>query len=128
MLAYLCLALFSVLNISEMTWMEGAVAAAASNIIAILVFLSTIAVPIWVLIYFWRNRERWQDDDFADMAGTLFEGVRHDERFRKIAMVYMAAFFVRRFLLAITLVYWQKFVWAQIALQLNICIAYIICI
>lgn len=59
MLAYICLALFSVLNISEMTWMEGAVAAAASNVIAILVFLSTIAVPIWVLIYFWRNRERW---------------------------------------------------------------------
>ena len=61
MLAYLNLTLFSALNISEMKWIKGLPPVNASNVIAILVFTSTIVVPPAILTFFWWKRNDWND-------------------------------------------------------------------
>mmetsp|Transcript_9178 Transcript_9178/g.12508 ORF Transcript_9178/g.12508 Transcript_9178/m.12508 type:complete len:83 (-) Transcript_9178:945-1193(-) len=78
--AYLNLALFSLMNISEIDWeLEALPAVRASNILSITIFSLTVIVPIGLLLYYCMNRHRWQDDSFQKRAGTFFEGMRVDE-------------------------------------------------
>ena len=116
MLAYLNLTLFSSLNISEMKWISGLPPVNASNVISILVFTSTIIVPPGILVFFWWKRNDWDSDELKAKVGTFLEGTRHDKDHQITFMIMQSTFFLRRFILAITLVYWQKFVWGQLAL------------
>mmetsp|Transcript_20920 Transcript_20920/g.28177 ORF Transcript_20920/g.28177 Transcript_20920/m.28177 type:complete len:315 (-) Transcript_20920:320-1264(-) len=117
MLAYLNLCLFSLLNISEMRWIDGIKAQAASNVISIMIFASTIIVPIVLLAYYWFKRDKWTDEAFQEKYGTFLEGLRHDKDHQICFMVYQTTYFARRFLLCLTLVYWQKFFWGQLLIQ-----------
>ena len=117
MLAYLNLTLFSALNISEMKWIKGLPPVNASNVIAIMVFTSTIVVPPVILTFFWFKRNDWNEAQLKAKVGTFLEGTRHDKDHQITFMVMQSTFFLRRFILAITLVFWQKFVWGQLALQ-----------
>jgi len=115
--AYLSLCLFSLLNISEVSWETGLSGIEASNVLSYMTFITTIIGPIALFVYFYRNRDRWEDEDFQERAGQFLEGVRHDKDHKVTFMVHQTTFFVRRFILCVTLVYWQKVVWGQLFFQ-----------
>ena len=126
--SYLNLCLFSLLNLYEMRWDLEFEAIKTSNVISILVFMSTLIVPVVLFVYFIRNRSRWEDEVFQSKTEAWFEGVRHDEKHHKALLIWQFIFFLRRMVLCLTLVLWHEVFWGQVFFQYVISVGLVIII
>ena len=115
--AYLEFCLFALLNLSALSWPEGLESVSVSNWLAILLTALTVAIPVGLGILMCYNRRRWSDEDYSAKYGSYFDGMQSDnEELRAIILFYVCIFFARRMTLCLTLVYWQEFLWGQLAL------------
>ena len=115
--AYLEFCLFALLNLSTLSWPEGLESVSVSNWLAIILVALTIAIPVGLGILMCHNRKRWSDEDYIAKYGSYLDGMQSDnEEIRAIILFYVCIFFARRMTLCLTLVYWQEFLWGQLAL------------
>ena len=105
--AYLELCLFAMLNLKEVRWDLPFAAIESSNIIAVFILLLTLCIPVLLIVFYYKNKHRWDDETFNEKAGTFFEGVRSDEEYQNVLLANQILFFVRRFMLCFTLVFWH---------------------
>jgi len=93
------------------------------------IFLTSLcaSAPIILFFYTWRNMHRADDDDFQRTVGAFIDGTKGGKKGSEWGVMLVSlAFFVRRSLLCLTLVFWYEFFWGQVAIQLMITLAMII--
>ena len=103
---YLELFLFSLMNMkvlesdSTNEWID------ASNKVALASLVLVIAVPVIIIIYFFRQRGAWQKGNFMDRVGTFVEGTKSDKDNFFWANILVPTYFIlRRAILSISLIY-----------------------
>ena len=77
---YLNMCLFSLLNLKEIRWDLGFPAVKTSNLLSILIFTQALVVPVIMFVYYIRNRDRWEDEDFKKKFGPFLDGLKHDKK------------------------------------------------
>ena len=101
--------LFSLLNIKKMAgaYQEDTdfFSVVLSNWLSIFFFAHCFIVPIAVITYFCRNREKLQDVDFLGKVGTFIEGANKGKKTNLIfAIMVQVSFFLRSVTLSISVV------------------------
>ena len=90
---------------------------------AILILGTSVCIfPVWVFIYYCKNYARWNDNDFDEKYGAVFEGLRKD---RRSALAYPMIFLIRRSLLVIIAYATQKMYFVQLTVMVGISIGQI---
>ena len=111
--SYVSVTICALLNIADMEWIEGIFSVTASNILAVFWLSVCLLWPILFGIYAYRNRADWSEGQFIHRFGTFFEGISTSPRkSRVIAIIFALAFFARRFILLVTIIYLQHVLWA----------------
>ena len=111
--SYVSVTICALLNIADMEWIEGIFSVTASNILAVFWLSVCLLWPILFGIYAYRNRADWSEGQFIHRFGTFFEGISTSpKKSRFIATIVALAFFARRFILLVTIIYLQHVLWA----------------
>ena len=77
-----------------------------------------VVLPAFLIVFYARNAIKWGDETFKKKHGTVTDGINTKFEKRKWLVNFVPlSFFVRRFIFALTIVFWYQFFWAQIALQ-----------
>ena len=73
--AYLEMIVTTMLNIKKnnMDWNNYSIV--YTNVFSIVSCILLILMPIWVLVFYWRNRERWNEDGFNQRWGAPLDGL-----------------------------------------------------
>lgn len=112
--AFLNLTLFAFLNISEMMYeLEVLDSVNASNKMSVIFLVLLCLLSLLPLIYTCYQRTL---EKISPRIKTYFEGTNKKSPLHVVAIV-PCIFFLRRLVLAWTLVYWQEFLWGQVAVQ-----------
>ena len=69
-----------------------------NNISAIVLGLSVGFFPVFVLVFYCVKFAKWEDEDFDEKYGAIFEGLRKDTR---ASLFYPFVFIIRRLILVI---------------------------
>ena len=85
---------------------------------SVIVVICALTVQILLFGFYFKQRERWSDQDFQDRHGTLFDGLRTKSKLVSKAMilVYIAAYFIRRVIFIISILFLQRYIFAQLLL------------
>ena len=76
-----------------------------SNYFCVFFFAHCFIVPVALAIYFWRNKERLQDEDFLKRVGTFVEGARKEKSSDvKTAIMVQMVFFIRSIVIGISVI------------------------
>ena len=65
--------------------------------------------PAWALIFYCRNFEKWEDEEFEEKYGSVFEGLRKDQR---SSIIYPFIFSLRRFALVVVVTIGRRLLFA----------------
>ena len=85
---------------------------------AVVAVILCAALQLLFCIILWCNKKNWKNEGFVKKFDSLISELKHDEKSQKGgAIVWILAYFVRRVTLSLSLVYFDTFSWAQIALQ-----------
>ena len=76
-------------------------------VMVILVFI----FPFWAVIFYCLKFEKWEEEEFEEKYGSVFEGLKKDQR---SSIAYSFIFFLRRFALVIIVTVGRKLLFAQI--------------
>ena len=110
--AYLDLCLFAMLNISEIQWPENQPTVTTSNYIAYIVLTLCCVGPIVLCLIVWCYRKNLNEPTFTNKYSSFLEGTKSENpKFTKSAVLIAMVFFLRRFFLSLTLVFWPEFLW-----------------
>lgn len=121
---YLDLALFSLMNVSKLDWETKFTGVKVCNFVAIILVILTCLMPIFFLIFFLVKKKDWSSDAFKAKYGTLLEELNNQGNW--IIVMLPVGHLVRRECLCLILVYWQEFLWGQVAVMLQTTIFMII--
>ena len=69
-----------------------------NNLSAIILGGAIAAFPIFVLIFYCCKFAKWEDEDFDEKYGAIFEGLRKDTR---ASLFYPFVFILRRMILVV---------------------------
>ena len=86
---------------------------------ALTTLTACLIYPILICIYACKSRNKdWNKDEvFMQRFGVFFDGMRSDNDEVRLASILLTmAFYVRRIVLSISLVFMQNFFWGQIVL------------
>merc|ERR1719232_185597 len=91
-----------------------------ANYFSITLFVLAVGLPLWILIFFWCNISKWEDEEFMNKYGPILEGTRMKyNRFEAgntwIALMYPVLMLLRRIGFVITVVFFPEFTWLQMA-------------
>ena len=101
---YLLLAILSVIIVYEFLWFDGWMQITNSALGSVtLAFL--IIVPLLILRFFRRNKERLFDEEIAKKYDTLYENASH----HPMSYMYVILFMTRRLIFSVTLQYFGLF-------------------
>jgi len=111
--SYISITICALLNIADMEWIEGISSVTASNILAVFFLSVCLLWPVLFCVYAYRNRADWSEEHFIHRFGTFLQGISTSPRkSRVIAIIVALAFFARRFILVVTIIYLQHVLWA----------------
>ena len=125
--AYLDMMMFGLLNLVESPSFDFIDSVKASHYLSIAVVIFSLAVPIMLFAYICLKSKRLSDDKLYSKVGSLIQGSkRKSVKYPMIVIVVPIVFFTRRLSIVLTLVFWQEFIWGQVALQFMMCVGMII--
>lgn len=85
------------------------------NSITLIVLFSAAAVfPVFICVFYCRSFARWNDPDFDQKYGAVFEGLRKD---RRSSLLYPLIFSVRRILLTLLAFFFSHDFFIQVNLM-----------
>ena len=115
--SYIQIALFTLLNLKEFEWDTNFTLITLSNVLAIVSVAVLVILPIALIIFLACNIGKWDDEEFARRNGALLEAGDLDRDFNQwIVLLIPLAYFLRRILMCLTLVFWIDFIWGQLAI------------
>ena len=125
---FLDITLFSFLNVKELSWKHDIPGVKACNTLAILTVIFSFALPVTfiVLLVMYHKKGGSSSLTFRKKMRSLTDDKdnRRDKRCPIITITFL--YFASRLQLAIVLVYWQSFLWGQLAIQFIVTIAMLI--
>ena len=74
--SYMELLLATSLNVIMWSNESGYVGVMFSNYYALFFFIVTVGFPIWIILFYLCNINRWEDDEFERKWGAVLEGTR----------------------------------------------------
>ena len=91
-----------------------------SNYFTIVFFIIAVGLPIWVIIFFLFNINRWDDEEFEERHGAVLEGSRIEYNSKEqgeawIAIIHPCLMLLRRIGFVFTVVFQPEFTWLQLA-------------
>jgi hypothetical protein len=91
-----------------------------ANYFSIALFVLAAGLPLWILIFFWWNISKWEEDEFMNKYSPILEGTRLKyNRFEAgntwIALMYPVLMLLRRIGFVVTVVFFPDFTWLQMA-------------
>ena len=90
---------------------------ATSEAFVVNVMIAIAIMPIWTLVFYCRNFRKWQEEEFEEKYGAVFEGLRKSNR---SSLGYPIIFILRRFALVLAIIIFENYLWAQITLMIFI--------
>ena len=109
---YLDFGVCAFLQIKTMYWDDNLRAVSFGNILAIITVACLGILPIFAIIFFIKRVETWSDKGFQAKYGSLIEGTNQDFKTRKWLVLFMPfSHFMRRLILALTVIFWFDFFW-----------------
>jgi len=104
------------LNVSLINTELDYVGVSFTNYFAIVFFVLSAGLPIWMLVFFWVNFSKWEDEEFLKKYSPVLEGTRKsyiefEEGKTWIGLVYPILTLVRRIGFVITVVFYPDFTW-----------------
>ena len=125
--AYLDMMLFALLNLVESPRLDFIASVKASHYLSIAVVILSLAIPVMLIVHICSHRERLSEDKLHMKVGSLILGSKSkSKRQPKTTIVVPIVFFARRITVVLTLIYWQEFLWGQVAVQIMMCLCMII--
>lgn len=88
-----------------------------NNVAFIIMCIAIAIMPIWTLVFYCRNFRKWQEEEFEEKYGAVFEGLRKSNR---SSLGYPIIFILRRFALVLAIIIFENYLWAQITLMIFI--------
>ena len=79
----------------------------ANNIAIIVIGGVMLIFPFFIIIFYCRKFEKWQDEDFEEKYGSVFEGLKTTSR---SSLFYQIVFVLRRFLLLFVAKVWKDLI------------------
>ena len=67
--------------------------------------------PFWAIIFYCLNFAKWEEEEFEEKYGAVFEGLKKDQR---SSIAYPFIFFMRRFALVVIVTVGRKLFFTQI--------------
>ena len=61
---YLDVGISSTLNVHTMKWLDNNPDLAITNVFAIICLIFIIGYPIWLMVFYWKGSQKWQDEEF----------------------------------------------------------------
>ena len=105
---YIDAALFSFLNLSEVAWHSDFTSVSLSNWLSVLASVVSFIMPITLFAYVSCRQSMWTNKLFQMTVGSFLEGTNLNKKFHKRSILFVPSFFfLRRMLLALTLVFCQ---------------------
>ena len=107
---YLQCFVFALLNLNELDTESTILSVKISNIFSYVTVTAGVVIPLGFFYYYYRNRAEWREKEFQQSAFLLMDGayIEYPDTYWP-QLIYMVSFFIRRAMLAITLVYWYDF-------------------
>ena len=115
---YLQCFIFALLNLRELDTESVILSVKVSNIASYVTVFAGVAIPLGFFLYYYRNRAEWREKEFQAKAFLLLDGayIEYPDVYWP-QLFFMVSFFIRRAMLAITLVFWYDFLLGQVAIQ-----------
>ena len=114
---YMDIVMTTCLNLKFFEWDGDVAVNVTSHTVAIFFFVAAMVLPVMLIVYFACKINKWNDETFQARNGTLLDGVDLERKEVKwIVLLVPTCFFLRRLLMSLTLVFWSKFIWGQIAI------------
>ena len=115
---YMDIALFTFMNLKHVEWDSEVAVNVASTLAASFLLVIIVVLPVAVLIYVACKRQAWNDEAFRERNEAILDGIdleRNETQW--VGLLIPMAYFLRRLLMSLTLVFWAKFFWGQVAIQ-----------
>jgi len=107
------------MNFYAKDWPKGLDAVKADIVVTCVVLATFALLPTVLLVVVWKKYHRHvgRNTAFVERVGSFLAGTSYKERDKPSVLLYTLSFFVRRLVLAFSLIVWHDFFWGQIALQ-----------
>ena len=69
-----------------------------------------IVIPIIILVFLYKNFDRWSEPKFRERFGTLLDGKKIKNKWTVIVLLVL--FFVRRLVFVLSVIKLRDFLWA----------------
>ena len=78
-------------------------------------------LPIWIIIFFWCNVSKWEDEKFQNKYGPVLEGMRMTYNSKEqgstwIAILYPVLMLLRRVGFVVSVIFYPHFTWLQLSI------------
>ena len=126
--AYLELILSIGIGIASMSWEQESFATIYNNVFTIVFAAIALLMPFYTSIFHGWNIDKMDDEKFSEKFGALYSGLNLDEKDskRKSGLFFPFFFVVRRLLFFVAVIFFQDFIWGQVAIQFVCCITMVI--
>lgn len=114
---YMIIAVCALLNMKHLKVVNFSFA--LTDTFAFLGLLAVTALPIWIAIFFYKNKDKLTDNDFTNKYGVIYSTL-NPKREGYNVIIFKVAFIVRQFMLAIVLVHADKYLITQFFLILGL--------
>ena len=90
-----------------------------SQVLTILSLVLLVAIPVFLLVLYYRNFAILANPSFKAKYSSALEGTKYDSSKKpsKWILIYLAFFFVRRIIFAVSVVYLRS-LWVQVSIQI----------
>ena len=63
----------TILNLRKFRPTTGNFSVDYSNYYSLLTTILLVVLPIWTIIFYWRNRKKWTDEEFEEKWGAILD-------------------------------------------------------
>ena len=115
--SYLELVICVTIGLLNLQWSSENFSITYCSIFTIVFGVIVIILPLLTSIIYYCNIDRIEEEEFKRKYGTLYDGLQLDDSAdkRKSALIYPFLFILRRLVFMVTVVWFDYFVWIQIA-------------
>ena len=110
--AYLDVSICTLINLKKYVWIAEFNALTFNNLLVIFFATVLLLCPPLLLIFAACKHNKWQSEEYKNKHGSLIDGTTSKLSKRKWLILFIPfMFFLRRIILALTVVFWNEFFW-----------------
>ena len=116
--SYLELVICVTIGMLHISWSQDNLSITYCTIFTIFFTVAVLLLPLFTSVFYYRNIDKVEDEQFTSDYGTLYDGLQLDlaKEKRKSALLYPSMFILRRLAFSLSVFVYADFSWAQIAI------------